>query len=123
MLGLIKMKSLYDVLVGNKNEELQTASEKSKESEQFIIISKSEDQYLQINQIHRKIKILNEFKKYIENADIDSVYYNYILNTLIYEQSNKRKEIYIILPGFFSGLSECRTTEHPDDFLRILVNL
>jgi hypothetical protein len=97
------MKSIYDTLVGKNIEDLHP-------QEEFETLECPENQT--IIQIHRKIKLLNEFKKYIEYADQNTVYYRYIINTQIYERRGTNAETYIItqslLGKIFGGLCEWR---------------
>jgi len=75
-----------------------------------------------IIQIHRKVKLLNEFKKYIE--DKDTVYYRYIINTFIHEREYGMPVIYIIKKGpFFGNLYLYKTTQNIDDFFTFLMEL
>lgn len=80
--------------------------------------------YDSINQIHRKIKLLNEFKDYIENADRTTIYFNYIKNTIICEHDPSTKvnmDTYLVLPALFGGLYEYRTTDSDDIFRTLLL--
>jgi hypothetical protein len=123
------MQTLFYGLIGRKDseevtqvqEQEQQKQEQPEESkEDFETLGCPQDQT--INQIHRKIKLLNEFKHYIQDADENTIYYNYIINTTIYEQNGKNKNIYTILPGFFGKLHEYITSDNSDDFLRILIS-
>ena len=76
-----------------------------------------------INQIHRKIKLLNEFKRYIKEANSDTIYYQTILNTTVHEYECRIFTVHTILPGIFGRLYEYRTSDHqdPDEFIKMLL--
>ncbi len=113
------MQTLFYGFIG-KNEEV--VKEDKEDKEDFEILCCPETQM--INQIHRKIKLLNEFKNYIENTNNDTIYYNYIVNTVIYESDSDSDQIilYTILPGIFSNLYEYRLS-NSDDFFRMMAFL
>ena len=107
------MKSLYDAFVGKQEPDPEPILKPStRKTEDFESLTCPESQT--IIQIHRKIKLLNEFKDYIDNADKNSVYYKYIINTEIYEYygpwPNYYRNVYVISNGLFGGLEECITT-------------
>jgi hypothetical protein len=74
-----------------------------------------------INQIHRKIKCLNEFKQYINGANKNTVYFRCILNTTIHEREYGSPVVYTILASpFFGKLYPYKTSQDPDEFFKTL---
>lgn len=81
-----------------------------------------------IIQIHRQIKLIVALKKYIQSARKNSVYYNYIINTPIYEMYHDDdciiRNIYKVKPNLMGRLREYLThDEHSNDFIRTLLEL
>ncbi len=106
------MKSLFNTIMGNSNSITEP------EPEQFVFVNCSDNNI--INQIHRKIKLLNDFKKYIETADETTIYYKYIINTKIYDSDN---DTHIVSMGLFGGLYENRLTSNTEQFLSLLMDI
>lgn len=72
-----------------------------------------------IVQIHRKIKLTNEFKNYTTNQN--NLYYRYIMGTTIHEYEHDKPVIYTILASpFFGTLYPYKTSQDPDEFLRMM---
>jgi len=126
------MQSLFYGLIGIQNKEQtkeQTKEQNKKDVvkdfkkvEEYETIGCPEDQT--INQIHRKIKLMNDFKIYIQKANTDTVYYKYIINTNIYEYENNESVVYTIISGIFGNLNEYRTSENTsNDIFRTLAFL
>jgi hypothetical protein len=90
------MQTLYG-LIGGKDPEDKINVPK----EDFETLDCPGDQT--INQIHRKIKLLIEFKEYIKQSYRyqNSVFYKYIINTTIHEFEDKKQ---IVLPNLFGTL-------------------
>jgi hypothetical protein len=114
------MQSLFYAIIGKGDQE--ELKEESTKKEDYETLECPEDQT--INQIHRKIKLLNDFKNYILKAKTNhhAVYYRYIINTTIheYEHENDTSVVSTILPGIFGKLNEYRTSDISDDIFRSL---
>jgi hypothetical protein len=133
------MKNLfYGLVYGNQpiisTPSLLPSSLISKED--FETICRPEDQT--INQIHRHIKLLNEFKNYIvksnANEKTNKIYYNYIQNTIIHEyehvfdqsrwQEHNKPVTYTMIPGpLFGKLYPYKTSYDQEDYFRTLALL
>ena len=108
---------LFNALVGSSYPtDAPTVSPSVQEPESFVLVD-----YLNnstINQIQRKIRLLNEFKQYIQNTDETTVYYNYIKGT----QMHYRSSVYMVSVGIFGGLYESRISG-AEDFFELLLSI
>ncbi len=109
-------------LLGKGEEQSVKVIEPVKDD--FENLDLPEDQFHQIlNQVHKKIKLLDEFKTYIEKTKSNTVYYKYIVNTTIHEYNNNYPDVYKVLPGIFGNLYEYRISENLDDYFKTLAFL
>jgi hypothetical protein len=122
------MQSLFYTLIGKEEPQQQHQQHLV---QVFELLEAPGDQT--INQIQRKIRLMNEFKLYIEKANTNNktIYYRYIVNTEIHEGFKREgeglvgtiREIYVIKPGFFGNLYEYKTSENVDDIFITLALL
>jgi hypothetical protein len=57
-----------------------------------------------INQVHRKMKLMDEMKNYIKNANKNTTYHKYIVGTLEYEEKNNELSITMLCSNMFLTL-------------------
>jgi len=107
---------LYGIVYGSDDKPHE---QKKIQKDDYETLGCPEEQM--INQIHRKIKCLNEFKQYIANANKNTVYFRYILNTTIHEREYGSPVVYTILESPFFGKLYSYKTQDTDEFFKTLV--
>ena len=117
------MQTLFYGLIG-RNDSIDSKKDSKQDLKQDYETLDCPEAHT-IIQIHRKIKLLNEFKNYIKNTKKNTLYFKYIIGTKIHEYDyyHDQEIIYTIMPGIFGRLCEYRTSENSDDFFKTLLFL
>ncbi len=81
----------------------------NKDRDYEIVNFPNENNYLTVDhkliiQVTRKINLLTSIRNYFDNADVDSVYYKYIIGTLEYESIDGTTTVYKIYSNFFYNI-------------------
>jgi hypothetical protein len=97
-----KMQTLFSGIFGNVVEVIDEVKNDVIDNQMKDFENLGCPEYQMINQIHRKIKLIKDLDDYLicSYSDKNSIFYNYMLNTTIYTNS----ETFIIRPDIFGML-------------------